>query len=127
MKLICVASGGALGSLLRFSTMKIIERSKTLPSEYSSLIINLSGSFLIGIVAYFFLKTVQQENLKLFVMAGFLGGFTTFSAFALENFQLIKLQNYKGFLLNMGIQNLGGIILVFLGFWIAEFLFSSPR
>ena len=89
--IISIFAGGGLGALLRYGVISNI--SKILPSTfpYGTLTVNILGALLIGI-AYSLLsqKISISENLKLFITVGFLGGFTTFSTFNLDFFQLIE-------------------------------------
>lgn len=79
-----VLAGGA-GSLCRY----LLWRAVTNPEAgfpAGTLTVNLLGCFCIGLLA----KTVSNEVLRLTLITGFLGGFTTFSAFSLETFQLLR-------------------------------------
>lgn len=85
-----VALGGALGSVLRFG---IAEASRPLPAfaafPWTTLGINVVGSFALGAVAGWTLAhPAASAQLRAFVMIGLLGGFTTFSTFALEGVAL---------------------------------------
>ncbi len=66
----------------------MIHSSKGFP--WSTLLINVLGSFLIGIAAGLFGQDRMSENARLFISVGILGGFTTFSTFSLEGMGLIK-------------------------------------
>lgn len=81
-----VALGGALGSVLRFS---IAEATRRLPAfaafPWATLGINVLGSFALGLVSGWTLANPSASpQLRAFVVVGLLGGFTTFSTFALE-------------------------------------------
>ena len=93
---ILIGVGGALGSMLRYLFSLLIQH-KQLP--WATLLVNIIGSFIIGIVVAESLKNeIFANNWRLFLATGICGGFTTFSAFSLENLQL--LQNGKYFLQN---------------------------
>ncbi len=87
-----VGLGGGLGSVLRYGTSLLLN-SKLFP--WATLAVNIAGSFIIGIV---FALSIRQEplshNWKLFLAAGICGGFTTFSAFSLENMGLLQSGRY---------------------------------
>ncbi len=86
--LLLVGLGGGLGSILRYVTGLVIT-TKLFP--YATLTVNIIGSFIIGII--FALALKEQDllsNWKLFLATGFCGGFTTFSAFSLENMGLLQ-------------------------------------
>jgi CrcB protein len=87
-----VTIGSALGGLLRYAlTRMTLTLSAGFP--YGTILINVVGSFVIG---YFGTLTLQSgryaasENLRLFVMVGLCGGFTTFSSFSLQTFDLLR-------------------------------------
>jgi fluoride exporter len=84
MTWIFVALGGALGSTARYG----MARAVPIPIggwPWATLIVNLSGSFLIGLLyMWFATRGPGSDNVRLFWITGVLGGFTTFSAFALE-------------------------------------------
>jgi CrcB protein len=87
-----VTIGGALGSLARYAiSVLALPVSRGLP--WGTIGINIAGSFVIG---FFGTLTLAQgrypvaENMRLFVMVGFCGGFTTFSSFSLQTLDLIR-------------------------------------
>ena len=64
-----------------------------------TLIVNVSGSFLIGLTFMYLQNRMLDDSLRLFLVVGILGGFTTFSAFSLETLHLIQNGSIgKGFL-----------------------------
>jgi len=93
MELIWVAVGGALGSLLRFFLNKFISDSLGNFFPMGVLVINVVGSFVIGLSAGF-LNSPKNEMfsdwLVPLVMIGICGGFTTFSSFSLQTWQLFQ-------------------------------------
>lgn len=92
--ILLVASGGAIGSVLRYLIYLILGQ-KAVP--FSTLLINIIGSFVIGIIVGYGIKHhAYMSDIKLFIAIGLCGGFTTFSAFSIENLNL--LQNGKIFL-----------------------------
>jgi len=92
--LILVATGGALGSILRYLLTHIC-KSLFLSSIYGTISVNIVGSFLIG---YFITsdlgKSLSENFVKFFLIIGLLGSFTTFSAFSYEVVDLINSKKY---------------------------------
>ena len=85
---LCVALGGAVGSVARY-LVGLIKINESLAFPVKTLAINVAGSFLIGLVAALALKKGSGgTNLVLFLKVGVCGGFTTFSTFALESANL---------------------------------------
>ena len=87
MNYLLVALGSALGGVARYGIGVLAARS---PGAFpiGTLIVNVAGSFLIGLLA----ATLgdASERSRLLLMTGFCGGFTTFSAFALENVEMME-------------------------------------
>lgn len=83
-----IALGGALGSVLRYLTSVVI---KSITFPYATFITNVLGCLLIGLFfGYFEKQNVLSQDLKFFLITGFCGGYTTFSAFSLENIKLMQ-------------------------------------
>ncbi len=114
--LIYVALGGAFGSMLRFILSYFLAQYKVFKVAPGTLVINLIGSFLIGLLINTTVKSAQHENVHFFLITGVIGGFTTFSAFSLENMYLLKDAEYKYLLLNIIVQTFGGLLLAFAGY-----------
>ena len=88
--LLAVIGGGALGSLLRY-LLGYGLAIYAAPSYLATLLVNVLGCFAIGVCYALLSSRVEtSEALKLFVMTGFLGGFTTFSSFSLDAFKLLE-------------------------------------
>ncbi len=112
-----VGLGGAVGSMLRYGAYLVI-RTTTFP--LSTLLINISGSLLIGIVFGMNIKSPGiTENWRVFLATGICGGFTTFSAFSLENLQLLHNEKYVLFALYVILSLLLGLAAAFCGYKVA--------
>ena len=97
--LILVATGGALGAVLRYLLTNI---SKTLfeSSIYGTISVNIIGSFLIGyFISSDFGNNLSENFIRFFLIIGLLGSFTTFSAFSYEVFDLINSKKYASSLI----------------------------
>lgn len=92
--LITMMVAAALGASLRAYVHNLtVLKNKDIP--YNTLVINASGSFLMGIFAVLFAASTQ---FYLIIAVGFLGGFTTYSQFALDQFNLLREKKTKLFL-----------------------------
>ena len=115
-----IGLGGALGSMLRYGCSFLISH-KYFPA--ATLLINTSGSFIIGIVVAFSLKNENfHQNWKLFLATGICGGFTTFSAFSLENLELLENGKPIIMLLYSVASVLLGVTAVWIGFKLINLL-----
>ena len=87
-----LALGGAIGTLARFGIgLLAAPISRSLP--WGTILINIGGSFLIGLFGTLTLASGRypvSENVRLFVMVGLCGGFTTFSSFSLQTLDLLR-------------------------------------
>jgi fluoride exporter len=90
-KILSIAVGGAFGAVARYLINISPLQNLFEKFPFPTFFINLTGSFLIGFLLTLFAdKLPVSENLRLAVLVGFLGAFTTFSTFELEIFGLIK-------------------------------------
>ena len=112
--------GGGLGSGLRYLvTITMNQYSKVLP--FGTFTVNMLGCLLIGLIlGYAQKENTLTSNQTLLLATGFCGGFTTFSAFANENLELIK----NGEFFNFSVYAIGsvliGILAVFIGFYLTN-------
>ena len=112
--LLLVGLGGGIGSMLRYGG-SLLMGSKLFP--YATLSVNILGSFIIGIVFAIILKDAAFSNSwKLFIATGICGGFTTFSAFSLENMSLLQSGKYGLAFTYITLSIVLGISATFLGY-----------
>ena len=117
-KFIAVGLGGLLGSLMRFVTSRSIDEKLNSIFPFGTFTVNVLGSFILGLVyALSIRKLGLSENWRLFLGAGFCGGFTTFSTFAWENMNLLSQKNFMVPAGYIAASLIAGIIAVFLGVW----------
>jgi fluoride exporter len=120
-----IALGGSIGALSRYYISKFITNMSGIIFPSGTLVINLTGSLLIGFFYAIFDKTVIPAEIRTFVNVGFIGAFTTFSTFALENVNLFRDGETKLALVNIIVSNVFGLVCVLLGMYIAELLFRK--
>lgn len=109
--------GGGLGSTLRYAISNFFTKNQVNQFPWATFVANGLGCLLIGILFGYFQKNyVQNDSLKLFLTVGFCGGFTTFSALSLENYQFIQSQHYNLAIAYTITSLLVGIVAVYAGF-----------
>ena len=114
--ILIVGTGGFIGSILRYLVQYFVEKGMNSSFPLGTLIANVAGSFIIGIVFALAEKGhLLSAEWRIFLAVGFCGGFTTFSAFAYNNFTMIEEQSYLQLLLNVGGNLFLGIVAVYLG------------
>src|ERR1700686_713368 len=90
---VAVALGGAMGSVARFWLTSAMTALTGPRFPWGTLLINVLGSFVIGLVAGLTLTPVRvamPPDIRIFLMTGICGGFTTFSAFSLQTLELLQ-------------------------------------
>ncbi len=115
MRLLIVALGAGLGGVSRYLLQGwILER--TGPSILALFVINVSGSFALGLVTTLAVeRNVIGPDIRLLLTTGFLGGYTTFSSWMLESFQLLAVGNIVRASMNVLGSAIIGLIGVYLG------------
>jgi CrcB protein len=96
MSYLWVTIGSAIGGLLRYALTRLT-LTLSVQFPYGTILINVLGCLVIG---YFGTRSLSDE-LRLFVMVGLCGGFTTFSAFSLQTFDLLRTGAWSRALLNI--------------------------
>ncbi len=85
-----VMAGGAIGAAARYHSAIGVARLAGDRWPFATLSVNLVGALVMGVLAGWALSRGLSENLRLFFAVGMLGGFTTFSAFSMESWQLFE-------------------------------------
>ncbi len=122
-QLLAVGSGGFLGAVFRSVIMIIFTSRLGLSTMYGVLFVNALGSFLAGGFAGI-PENIQGSYLKFFAVTGFLGALTTFSAFSLDNLELLKQGAYKVLAINIILNVVLTLVFVSTGYFLFKKIFS---
>ena len=116
LKYVMVGIGGGLGSILRFWLGSYIGSKLGTRFPYGTLVINVTGSFLIGLVyALLIAKTTWSPNWRYLIPIGFIGGYTTFSSFEYETLRTLQDGQISLGLLYVGLSTCAGFVAVWGG------------
>lgn len=120
-ELLVIGLGGFLGSTSRYLLQNLVTAKVPIFFPVGTLLINLIGSFLIGLFFGFIEKNHWfSPEVRLFLTIGFCGSFTTFSTFAFENLELLREGNYLNFAIYTTLSVGVAILLVWLGYVVAK-------
>ena len=120
-KLVFIGLGGFFGSIARYGLASLVQTKTESLFPYGTMLVNILGCFLIGLLMTLFQeRIVVSQNIRLFVIIGILGGFTTFSSFSYDTFALMKSGNLFGAGLNAGVSLFGCLIATWAGFYVGE-------
>jgi len=124
LKIILVLLGGAVGTGCRYGLSLLVYSRVERPTfPYANLIINVSGSFAIGLLAELFDgRALVSPTVRAALLTGFLGGYTTFSSFSYETFALIRDGEWFRATLNAVGSVVLGLAAVWLGVRLAQSL-----
>ena len=125
---LAVAAGGALGSMARFWMTGAVAAVAGSRFPHGTLLINVLGSFVIGLVAGLSLmpghtetgRVAMHPDLRVFLMVGICGGFTTFSSFSLQTLELIQAGDMRRALLYVAGSVLACLLFVWLGWYLGR-------
>jgi CrcB protein len=115
-KLLLLALAGACGTLSRYGLCEVANKVKIFPIPLGTFSVNIIGSFLFGFIFVLAEKKIGiAPDIRLILLTGFMGAFTTFSTFAFETVQLIGAAQWLTALGHIGAQVIIGTIAVGLG------------
>jgi CrcB protein len=122
--ILLIGFGGFLGAISRFLMGQMIKQMIFIPFPVATLVINVIGSFLIGFVLASLKANAYFPQIILFFVIGFLGSFTTFSAFSFETLELLKRGPLYLALANIALSLILCLIFVYVGDWIGSLISS---
>jgi CrcB protein len=116
--ILLVGMGGFIGSVARYLLSGWVYRFLNNPwFPYGTLVVNVVGCLLIGLLAGLAeSRQIFSGEVRLFLLIGMLGGFTTFSTFGYETFALLRDGQFLAMAANVGAQVVFGLLAVWLGY-----------
>jgi CrcB protein len=120
-KLFLIGAAGFFGTLSRYCLSGVIAKRYGETFPLGTLMVNLIGCFLIGLLFYLLQdRFLLNHTARTVIFIGFLGGFTTFSSFGLQTFTLFQDGEFSLALLNVTASNVIGLLLVWAGYTLAR-------
>jgi len=120
-QLLLVGFGGFIGSILRFMISKLNHSWHFLSLPVGTLTVNIIGSLLIGVLMGLSTKgNLLSADLRLFLMVGLCGGFTTFSTFSGENMLMLQTGQIMTALMYIALSVILGLFAVFGGWYLVK-------
>ncbi|HKJ78425.1 MAG TPA: fluoride efflux transporter CrcB [Prolixibacteraceae bacterium] len=122
--ILLVGTGGFIGSVMRYLVQVLVEKGMSGTFPLGTLIANIAGSFIIGVVFALAEKgNLMSAEWRIFLAVGVCGGFTTFSSFAFNNFTMIKENAFGQLFWNIGGSLFLGILAVYAGIVLVKAVF----
>ena len=109
--ILLVGLGGGIGSILRH----LLQRAFNVNFPYGTLLVNILGCFLIGLLWGVFTKHIDEQR-RLLLITGFCGGFTTFSSFTYEGVQMMMENRWMVFILYIFLSVVAGLTATYFGY-----------
>lgn len=116
-----VLAGGAMGSVLRYfiSRLTYHYHETSSPFPFATFVVNMLGCFLVGWILIKFQSRQLGSVYRIFFITGFMGAFTTFSAFSLDTMTLINNGHFRTAAMNIFASMAGGISAILAGMYIS--------
>ncbi|MFA5074525.1 MAG: fluoride efflux transporter CrcB [Candidatus Babeliales bacterium] len=121
--ILLVSLGGILGTLARYFVYLSAEYFALTSFPIGTLLVNSIGGLVAGFLFAIFNSVEIYKSYKLFCFVGFLGAFTTFSAYSLDTINLFFENKFKLGFSNIILNNILSLVFVILGFWLAKILY----
>ncbi len=121
-QILLIAAGGSLGAVARYGFSTYILGTLNDVFPWGTLIVNLTGSFVIGAFIEVCETVIVPTDWRSFITIGFIGAYTTFSTYTLETMNLLRDGEVRLAAINVIASNVAGLLLVVMGIYSARFL-----
>ncbi len=111
---------GGIGSACRYLLSTMATKWFGSGLAWGTLGVNLIGCFLIGLAYSLIERHLLPPSSRVIFMTGFVGGLTTFSAYALDSVNYFRNAEFVAGFLNLAVNNFGGLLLVLVGIWVGR-------
>ena len=124
LRFFIIGLGGAIGTILRYAMGGLDYRFSSGVFPISTLVVNVTGSLVIGFLWGIVDRFAISPNIRLFIFIGILGGYTTFSTFSLETFNLMRDGEYRIAIFNIAFSVVLSVGAVFAGYIASKMLMN---
>ena len=119
--LLIVGLGSFIGGVLRYALSVYIKNNCSQGFPWGTLLVNLMGCLVMGLILALFRENGSTGNMWcLLLTTGLCGGFTTFSTFSCESFQMLQSGDFVTLAFYLASSLIGGILLMGLGYWLVR-------
>jgi len=123
--LLLIGTGGFIGSISRYLLTRFITIQWPSSFPYGTLAVNAVGCLFLGIIMGLAFQSAIKTQTRLLLAAGFCGGFTTFSSYSLEIFELYQRGEAAAGLLYMVVSILAGLLSIGIGMWLGRLIHTG--
>jgi CrcB protein len=121
-QILLIALGGSLGAVARYGLSTLVYQLTSESFPWGTLVVNVSGSFLIGALVELFDSVLIAPPWRNFLTIGFVGAYTTFSTYSLETINLLRDAEFRLAAINVVASNIAGLLFAVLGIYSSRLL-----
>jgi CrcB protein len=125
MNLVFIFIGSGIGAVFRYFTTQVVNNLYSGKFLFGTVVVNCIGALIIGFIINLFDMYSINLRWKLFLVTGFLGGYTTFSAYSFETVNYMLNGNIKYAIMNIILSNVICVAFVFFGIWLNKIIFTK--
>lgn len=115
-----VGLGGIFGAILRYEISRHVKENRDFIVPVETFLINTMGAFLLNILSNPKVFYIMNNDIRLFILTGFIGAFTTYSTFSHETISLLRQKHYLHAFLYSAMTIIIGLLGAFFGYYIGN-------